>query len=405
MADPQEVKQEQIVRLAPFQEDFLGDIFKTAKDLTGDGTQMPYSAQQLAGLSDAQKQAITQASSGVGAYQDYLTQGGQALGQGIGAVGTGLGAIGNALGQLPQAQQGYLDQQNAMLQAQALGQQGIGQAQAMTAGADYNFNPNSYQEFMDPYMNDVIQQQYQDIQRQGDIAKQGANAQAVGSGAFGGSRQGIQQAEINRNVLDQQARTGSQLRSQGFQQAQGLAQQAASRQAQQQLAQAGQFGQQAGQAGAMGFQGAQGYGQTAAGLGNLAQLTGQLGQSTGALGQTVGQLGTATAGLGQLGQQMGVQDINTLLGAGALGQGQQQKEFDVARSNALAQQALPYQQVGFMSDLFRGVPALQQTYSKSTTPGPSTGSQMLGLGIAGLGAVGSAGGFGNMFSGNQVPRR
>ena len=405
MADPQEVKQEQIVRLAPFQEDFLGDIFKTAKDLTGDGTQMPYSAQQLAGLSDAQKQAITQASSGVGAYQDYLTQGGQALGQGIGAVGTGLGAIGNALGQLPQAQQGYLDQQNAMLQAQALGQQGIGQAQAMTAGADYNFNPNSYQEFMDPYMDSVIQQQYQDIADQGDIQKNQANAQAVGSGAFGGSRAALQQSKINENVLDQQARTGSQLRSQGFQQAQGLAQQAASRQAQQQLAQAGQFGQQAGQAGAMGFQGAQGYGQTAAGLGNLAQLTGQLGQSTGALGQTVGQLGMQTAGLGQLGQQMGVQDINTLMGAGALSQGQAQKSLDINRANDLARQALPYQQVGFMSDIFRGVPALQQTYSTSTTPGPSTGSQMLGLGIAGLGAVGSAGGFGNMFSGNQVPRR
>ena len=58
-----------------------------------------------------------------------------------------------------------------------------------------------------------------------------------------------------------------------------------------------------------------------------------------------------------------------------------------------------------MSDIFRGVPALQQTYSTSTTPGPSRSSQMLGLGIAGLGAVGSAGGFGNMFSGNQVPRR
>ena len=404
MAD-QTVTQEQTVRLAPFQEEFLADIFASGKALTGPGSQMPYADQNVAGLTAAQNQAISQAQQGVGAYSPYLQQGSQAIGQGIGAVGTGLGALGSAIGQLPEAQQGYRDQQQAMLNAQALGQQGIGQAQAMTADADFNFNPNSYQEFMDPFMNDVIQQQYQDIQRQGDIAKQGANAQAVGSGAFGGSRQGIQQAEINRNVLDQQARTGSQLRSQGFQQAQGLAQQAASRQAQQQLAQAGQFGQQAGQAGAMGFQGAQGYGQTAAGLGNLAQLTGQLGQSTGALGQTVGQLGTATAGLGQLGQQMGVQDINTLLGAGALGQGQQQKEFDAARSNALAQQALPYQQVGFMSDLFRGVPALQQTYSKSTTPGPSTGSQMLGLGIAGLGAVGSAGGFGNMFSGSQVPRR
>ena len=382
--------QTQTVRLAPFQEEFLADIFASGKALTGDGSQMPYSAQQLAALSPEQQAAITASTQGVGAYQPYLQAGSEAIGQGIGAVGTGLETMGSALGQLPAAQQGYRDQQNAMLQAQALGQAGTQQAQAMTAGADYGFDPTSYQQYMDPYMNDVIQQQYQDIQRQGDIAKQGANAQAVGSGAFGGSRQGIQQAEINRNVLDQQARTGSQLRSAGFQQASGLAQQAASNQAQQQLAQAQQYGQQAGQLGQQGMQGAQGYGQAAAGLGNLAQLTGQIGQSTGQLGQTVGQLGSATAGIGQLGQQMGVQDINTLMGAGALSQGQTQKGYDVTRANELAQQALPYQQVGFMSDLFRGVPALQQTYSTSTAPPPSTQSQLMGLGIAGLGAYGMA---------------
>ena len=378
----------QTVRLAPFQEQFLGDIFSSASALTGDGSQMPYSAQQRAGLSTGQQDAITATNQGIGSFQPYLDQGGQAIGQGIGAVGSGLGAIGSALGQLPEAQQGYRDQQDAMLQAQALGQAGTQQAQGMTAGADYNFDPNSYQDFMNPFMNDVIQQQYQDIQRQGDIQKQGANAQAVGAGAFGGSRQGIQQAEINRNVLDQQARTGSQLRSQGFQQAQGLAQQAASQQAQQQLAQAGQFGQQAGQLGQQGMQGAQGYGQTATGLGNLAQLTGQLGQSTGALGQTVGQLGQATAGLGQMGQQMGVQDVNSLLGIGGLQQQDAQQDLDVARANSLAQQNLPYQQVGFMSDVFRGVPALQQTTSTSTAPPASTTSQMLGLAQAGIGAYG-----------------
>ena len=136
------------------------------------------------------------------------------------------------------------------------------------------------------------------------------------------------------------------------------------------------------------MQGAQGYGQTAAGLGNLAQLTGQLGQSTGALGQTVGQLGQATAGLGQMGQQMGVQDVNSLLGIGGLQQQSSQQALDVARANSLAQQNLPYQQVGFMSDIFRGVPALQQTTSKTTSPPPSTTSQMLGLAQAGIGAYG-----------------
>ena len=338
MADPQEVKQEQIVRLAPFQEEFLTDIFKTAEGLTGEGTQMPYSSQQLADLSQGQQDAITQANQGVGSYQPFLQAGTDAIGQGIGAVGAGLGTIGSAIGQ--------------------------------TAGADFNFAPTDYQQFMNPFMEDVIQQQYQDIHRQGDMQRGQLGANAVAQGAFGGSRQAVAEQELARNVMDQQARTGSQLRSSGFQQAQATAMQAAQQQAAQQLKQA--------------------------------QLTGQLGQTTGALGQTVGQLGTATAGLGQLGQQMGVQDINSLLGIGGLQQGQSQKELDIARANDLARQALPYQQVGFMSDIFRGVPSLQQTYSTSTTPGPSTSSQMLGLGIAGLGAVGQAGGFQNMFG---TPRK
>jgi hypothetical protein len=341
MAEEQVTKQEQTVRLAPFQESYLEDIFKSAKDLTGSGTQMPYSAQQLAGLSPAQQQAITGAMGGVGAYQPYLQQGSAAIGQGIGAVGAGLDTMGNALTQLPGAQQQYQNQADAAGLATQQGQAGLGQAQGMTAGANYNFDPNSYQSYMDPYMNDVVQQQYQDIQRQGDIAKQGANAQAVGSGAFGGSRQGIQQAEINRNVLDQQARTGSQLRSAGFQQASNMAQQAAASQAQQQLQQANQYGQQAGAIGQLGQAGAQQMGQVGQGLGNLAQLTGQIGSTTGALGQTIGQLGTATAGIGQLGQQMGVQDINSLMGVGALGQQQAQKSLDITRANDLAQTKSP----------------------------------------------------------------
>jgi len=317
MAD-QTVTQEQTVRLAPFQEKFLADIFASAEGLTGAGSMMPYAEQQLAGLSEGQKAAIQSATQGVGAYQPYLQQGTQALGTGIESIGAGLGTIGTAIDQAGQA----------------------------------DFTPTDYQDFMDPYMESVIQQQYQDIADQGAKQQAQLGANAVGSGAFGGSRQGIAQGEIAANVLDQQARTGSQLRSAGFQQAQNLAQQ----QAQQQLRQA--------------------------------QLTGQLGQTTGALGQSIGQLGTATAGLGQLGQQMGVQDINSLLGIGGLQQQTSQQALDVARANELAQQALPYQQVGFMSDIFRGVPALQQTTSKTTSPPPSTTSQMLGLAQAGIGAYG-----------------
>ena len=295
----QTVDQTQTVRLAPFQEEFLADIFKSAKALTGDGTQMPFAEQQLAGLSQGQQQAIASALSGVGAFQPFLQQGSAAVGQGI------------------------------------------------TGAQGASFDPTSYQQFMDPFTEDVIARTQQDIAEKGAQQQLQAQASAAGQGAFGGSRQAILQGQIAADTMDQQARTGAQLRSAGFQQAQNLAQQ----QANQALRQA--------------------------------QLT--------------GQLGVSQAGLGQLGQQLGVQDINTLLGIGGLQQQFGQKELDVARANELARQALPFQQVGFMSDIFRGVPALQQTTSTTSRPGPSTTSQLLGLGIAGLGAIGQGGGFKNFF--------
>jgi len=296
--------QEQIVRLAPFQEEFLADIFKSAEALTGTGSQMPFAKQQLEGLSEGQKQAIASAMQGVGSFAPFLQQGAEAVGQGIGQLGTA-------------------------------------QQRVAAAGID----PMSYQQFMDPFTEDVIARTQQDIADKGAQQQLQAQASAAGQGAFGGSRQAVLQGQIASDVMDQQARTGAQLRSAGFQQAQNLAQQAA----QQQLRQA--------------------------------QLTGQL-------GQTVAGLGVQTAGLGQLGQQMGVQDVNTLLGIGSLQQQQGQRQLDIDRANILAEQSLPFQQVGFMSDIFRGVPALQQTFSKTTTPPPSTSSQLLGLAQAGIGAYG-----------------
>ena len=323
---------EQTVRLAPFQEQFLADIFKSAEALTEPGSSMPFAAQRLEGLSQSQKDAIERARAGVGSFEPFVQRGSEAIGQGIGAVGAGLGTIGSAIGQTAQA----------------------------------GFDPTAYRQFMNPFTEDVIAATQADIARQGQMQQNQLGGQAVGAGAFGGSRQGIAQAEIARNVMDQQARTGAQLRSQGFQQAQNLAQQQASQALRQ------------------------------------AQLTGQLGQTTGALGAQIGQLGTQTAALGQLGQQLNVQDVNTLLGIGGLQQQQGQRQLDIARANELAQEALPFQRVGFLSDIFRGVPALQQTTSRMTTPPPSRGSQLLGLGIAGLGAIGQAGGFSNFFGGPRA---
>lgn len=287
-------------RLPEFQEQYIADLLTSAQNLFkpvsegGKGLSMPFVQQQLAGLSEGQQQAITSALGGVGAYQPFLTESKEAL------------------------------------------TSGLGQAQQLAAGA--GMSPTAYQEYMDPYLEDVVQRAQADIGRQGQIQEQQAAAQAVGSGAFGGSRSAVLQGEIGRNVLEQQARTGERLRSAGFSQASKLAQDAAAQQLRQ------------------------------------AQLTGGLGQT----------LAGGIAQLGMQGQQMGTQDINTLLGIGGLQQQQAQQGLNVAQANALAQQQLPFQQLGFLGDIFRGVPALQQQTTQTYTPPPSMLSQGIGLLGAGL---------------------
>jgi len=287
-------------RLPEFQEQYVADLLTSAQNLFkpvdegGKGLTMPFVQQQLAGLSQGQQQAITSALGGVGAFQPFLTESKEAL------------------------------------------TSGLGQARALAAGA--GMDPNAYKAYMDPFLEDVVQRAQDDIGRQGRIQERAANAQAVGSGAFGGSRAAVLQGELGRNVLEQQARTGERLRSAGFSQASKLAQDAAAQQLRQ------------------------------------AQLTGGLAQG----------LAGGIAQLGMQGQQMGTQDINTLLGIGGLQQGQAQQALNVAQQNALAQQQLPFQQLGFLGDIFRGVPALQQQTTQTYTPPPSVLSQGIGLLGAGL---------------------
>ena len=76
------------------------------------------------------------------------------------------------------------------------------------------------EQYMSPYAQNVIAVQQREAQRAADIAKTGRAAQAVGAGAFGGSRQGVMEAEAARNLATQMGdiqATGSQA---AFQQAQ-----------------------------------------------------------------------------------------------------------------------------------------------------------------------------------------
>jgi hypothetical protein len=196
--------------------------------------------------------------------------------------------------------------------------------------------------YQSPYQQQVIDLAMQDIQKQADIARGGAQERAIRAGAFGGSRSALLESESQRPYAEAMQRTAIEGRQRGFEQAQAAAERDVARQQQMQMF-APQFELQARQ-----------------------QQAGLLG------GLQTGQL----QGLGLLGQ------------AGAQQQQLQQRAIDAARGEFQRALAYPQQQIGLLQ-AGMGTPLV----TTSTTGGQKTGlGDVLG-GAAGL--LGSAwtGGF------------
>jgi len=215
-----------------------------------------------------------------------------------------------------------------------------GQAGGLYAGTTGAYDPNSAQAYMNPYQAAVTQRAVEEMSRNADIQQQTLAAQAVKSGAFGGSRFGVQQAELGRGLADIQSQRIMQDYSQNYSQAQTAAMNA--------------------------FQNQQARAQSsAAGIAGLGQQTANLGQQTSALGQG------DTSYLYNMGQKLQTQN-QAGLEAGRLNQEQ--------LSNA------PYQQMSYYQDVLNKTPSGQTQTSTTSAPVASPISGILGLGMAGLGA-------------------
>ena len=206
-------------------------------------------------------------------------------------------------------------EQSAFQQA---GQTGVG---AATVGAGIGAALPATQapnisSFFNPYESYVTDE----INRQAQMAQNQLSANAVQAGAFGGGRQGIAQAELER------ARLGSigQARAQGFQTALGAAQQ-----------------------------------QQATGL--------QAGQLLGALGAQQ--------------QQMGLADIQSQLQAGAVQRGIGQTGLEAARQTQLQRAYEPFQRIEFLKGIMTNLPSTQSSITATTAPGANPLSQALGAGL------------------------
>jgi hypothetical protein len=262
--------QTQFVREAPGIEERKLELMDLARDLTQTPERLP--AIQMAPMGALEQQGVT--ASGV---------------TGVGAPTTQAG-IGSVLSGLTAAQAG----------------------------------PNISQ-FYNPYQSYVLDE----INRQAQMKQQGIADQAITSGAFGGGREGIQRAELQRGTLDVLGRA----QQQGF----GTALQAA--QNQQQLA--AQTGLQA--------------------------------------GQTLGQLGTTQ-------QTMAQGDISQLMAAGGLQRQLAQQGLDATRQTQLQQQYEPYQRLEFLKNIYAAGPTSQSGITAATAPTTSPLAQSIGTGLGAFAA-------------------
>jgi hypothetical protein len=100
---------------------------------------------------------------------------------------------------------------------------GIAGYQPYLQQAQQYSGPQAYQQFMSPYQQDVINTTLSEYDRQRQIAQQGISSQAIQAGAFGGGREGVQQAEFGAQSLQNRAALQAQLLQQGYQSAQQAA--------------------------------------------------------------------------------------------------------------------------------------------------------------------------------------
>lgn len=79
---------------------------------------------------------------------------------------------------------------------------------------------NIAQQYMNPYLQSVLDPQMAELRRQNDITNMNANAKMTGAGAFGGGRQAILNAENNRNLMQEMNKTVGQGYSNAYDKAQ-----------------------------------------------------------------------------------------------------------------------------------------------------------------------------------------
>lgn len=254
-------------------------------------------------------------------------------------------------------------------------------------------SPASLQQWESPYTQQVVGATEAQFNNQNAIQQTQLAGNAASAGAFGGDRQAVAQSVLAGQQQAQEAPVIAGLENQGYQTALGAAQQQAGLQTQAATA-AGQLGLSGAEgAGQLGLSGAENAGQMAVSGASTAAQLGMQGvtQELGANEANAWLNSQGSFSLGNLGneaQQQGLTAANSFLTAGGTQQQQAQNELNVPYESYLAAQAYPYQTSSFLTNAAEGLGSLSGGTGSTTSPGPSTLSQVAGLGVAGIGGYG-----------------
>ena len=146
-----------------------------------------------------------------GALTDYFPKAQGYLDQGLGGVDAERIYDTETLGAKIRADEGTQG-----FDARSRGENLLGDARTAVYGGLGKFDPSTVDEFMNPYQEKVMDAALAKIDREAAKSRQAGAAQAIGQGAFGGSRAGVQAAETERAIAEQKQNTIAGLMSQGY---------------------------------------------------------------------------------------------------------------------------------------------------------------------------------------------
>ena len=96
------------------------------------------------------------------------------------------------------------------------GQQILPQAGQLAQIGAQTFTPAMAQQYMNPYENQVVQSALGDVERNYQQQQRALSSQAIGSGAFGGGREGVQRGILGGEYLKSVGDISGRLRQAGF---------------------------------------------------------------------------------------------------------------------------------------------------------------------------------------------